>query len=124
MRATWPERPEEWPAAMLHKLHAAGRRDSVLTHEEAEQSGEAWDAHEYQYVLDHLKEPHREVALGRTLWAVRDRRGALRRLQGSKARRAGDGGARVNVAQQWGVLCGRRACFPPRADRHGEHGLK
>ncbi len=81
-REKWPERPEEWRVAMLDKLHAADRRDSVLTCEEAQHSGEPWDADEDQYVLDHMGEPAREVALylGRTLWAVRGRRVLLRRM--------------------------------------------
>jgi len=80
-RERWPERPEEERAALLDRLHAADRRDATFTREEAEHAGTPWDADEDAYVLAHLREPAREVALqlGRSLWAVRNRRVALRR---------------------------------------------
>jgi len=81
-RERWPERPEEERAALLGRLHGADRRDAALTTDAAEHSGEPWDAEEDAYVLDHLHEPAREVALilGRSLWAVRNRRVVLRRM--------------------------------------------
>lgn len=81
-RERWPERPEEERASMLDRLHRSDWRDAALTRDDAEHSGEPWDAEEDAYVLAHLREPARDVALtlGRTLWAVRNRRARLRRL--------------------------------------------
>lgn len=63
------------------KVHAADQRDYPLTLDEATNSGDRWSADDDAYVLDHLRDPAREVALelGRTLWAVRNRRVTLRK---------------------------------------------
>jgi len=81
MRERWPDLPAEAQAAALDKVHAADRRDYPLTLERAARSGAVWDEDEDRYILDHSKTPAREVALalGRTLWAVRNRRVRLRR---------------------------------------------
>ncbi len=60
---------------------AAMRRDATLRHEPAKRSREPWRAEEDAYVLAHTGEPAREVArhLGRSVWAVHNRRMVLRR---------------------------------------------
>jgi hypothetical protein len=81
MRERWPDLPPELQVASLDKVHAADRRDYRRTLDRAERSGADWTGDEDRYVLDHPKTPAREVALalGRTLWAVRNRRVRLRR---------------------------------------------
>ena len=89
-RARFEALPPELKAASLAKAHEADRRDQPLTAELAEASGSPWTADEDQYVLDHLLEPARDVALalGRTLWAVRNRRAHLRRALGLPVKRS------------------------------------
>ncbi len=71
---------EDWQP-LLDKAHQTDRRDQDLTAELAEESGNLWMPDEDQYVWDHLRDPARDVALylGRTMWAVRNRRVRLRR---------------------------------------------
>lgn len=81
MRAQWPALSLKEQEALLDRLHAADRRDYPITLNEAAASHQPWTTEEDQYVLAHLRDPAREVALtlGRTLWAVRGRRVRLRR---------------------------------------------
>ncbi|MBI2912015.1 MAG: hypothetical protein HYY05_07715 [Chloroflexi bacterium] len=90
-RERWPDLPEELRNAMLARAHAADQRDYPLTLEEANRSGDRWTEEEDGTILARLRDPARDVALalGRTLWAVRNRRVRLRRtleLQVSAAR--------------------------------------
>ena len=89
MRAERQYEPDEL-AALIAKAHAADKRDQAATAELAESSGDLWTAEEDQYVLDHLREPARDVALalGRTLWGVRGRRVRLRRELGLPVKRS------------------------------------
>jgi len=85
-REKWPSLSEEERKAILERAHEADRRDYPLTLESADSRGEIWSSDEDQYVLDHQTDPARDVALalGRTLWAVRNRRVRLRRRQESR----------------------------------------
>ncbi len=60
---------------------AAMRRDAALRHEPAKRSRELWAAYDDAYVLAHTGGPAHEVALylGRSSWAVHNRRMVLRR---------------------------------------------
>lgn len=83
MRDAYHDLPGSAQAAILDRAHQADERDQPLTVEAAWASGNDWTEDEDRYVLDHLKTPARDVALhlGRTLWAVRNRRVTLRRRQ-------------------------------------------
>lgn len=84
MRALWPALPPERQEELLDRAHEADQRDQALTAERANSSGERWTEEEDRYLLEHPKEPAREAALklGRTLWAVRDRRVMHRKRRG------------------------------------------
>ena len=80
-RERWARQPATERAEQWQRAHRADARDTTLTRQHAASNGGAWSAGEDAYVLAHLQEPAREVALqlGRTLWAVRNRRFVLRR---------------------------------------------
>ena len=63
------------------KWSATDRRDQEFTRRAAERHKDAWTEDEDRYVLDRAGTTVREVALalGRTAWAVRQRRWKLRR---------------------------------------------
>lgn len=84
-REKWPELPAKERQASLTKVHEADARDYLITADLAASSGMPWTTEEDQYVLEHLREPARGVAitLGRSLWAVRNRRVRLRRMSRS-----------------------------------------
>lgn len=81
MRESWPDLPYQERQTILAKAHAADQRDYPVTLAEASANGDRWTSDDEAYVLSHLREPARQVALtlGRTLWAVRSRRLHLRR---------------------------------------------
>ena len=82
VRALWPDLPEEEREAALAKVHAADQRDYELTAELAENSGAGWDPDDDRYIVEHWHDPARDLglALGRSVWSVRNRRVALRKL--------------------------------------------
>jgi len=82
LRERWPSLPLDVREAALAKVHAADARDYPLTLAQAEMSGAPWAGADDQIILKGMKRPAREVALelGRSLWAVRNRRVQLRRL--------------------------------------------
>ena len=81
VRRTWT--PEQW-APVLERAHTEDRHDQAVTAELASRSGDTWTRDDDQFVLDNLHLPARDVALelGRSLWAVRNRRVYLRRKLG------------------------------------------
>ena len=73
-------------AASAAAWSATDRREHDRTCHVAERLYDAWTDDDDRYVLDHLHDSAREVALvlGRTTWAVRRRRWYLRRHQAAR----------------------------------------
>lgn len=81
LRERWPERPEDERKDMLARAHDHDATAYPLTLERARQSGDVWSAEDDAYLIEHQGQPARDagLALGRTLWSVRNRRVRLRR---------------------------------------------
>ncbi|MGD9892302.1 MAG: hypothetical protein AB7R89_28670 [Dehalococcoidia bacterium] len=80
-RAAYHALPAADQSALLARVHDADDRDYAVTLARATASGDRWTADDDAYLLAHVREPAREIALalGRTLWAVRGRRMKLLR---------------------------------------------
>lgn len=78
---------EDRRAALAAKWRARDQQEHQLTRRAAERHKDAWSEADDRYILDHLDMAAREVglALGRTTWAVRQRRWRLRRRDGELA---------------------------------------
>lgn len=81
MRERWPELPAEEREASLDHVHEADARDQELTRARANNDGTIWTEAEDRYLIEHPDQSARDagLALGRTLYAVRSRRVALRK---------------------------------------------
>lgn len=80
-RDRWPNRPEEERKDILARAHEHDATAYPVTLERARQSGEPWTGEDDAYLIEHQRQPARDagIALGRTLWSVRQRRVRLRR---------------------------------------------
>lgn len=81
LRAEYQTLPPEERQSRHERWHEQDREDYSLTAMSADQRGEPWSQDEDEYILEHLAQPCREVALAlnRTLWGVRTRRMRLLR---------------------------------------------
>jgi len=79
--------PDDRRAALSAKWAARDRDEHAVTRRAAERHRDAWTEADDRYILEHLGTASREVglALGRTSWAVRQRRWRLRRRGGQLA---------------------------------------
>ena len=79
--------PDDRRAALAAKWTARDQHEHELTRRAAERHRDAWTEADDRYILDHLDVAAREVglALGRTSWAVRQRRWRLRHRGGGLA---------------------------------------
>ena len=96
--------PEDRRAALAAKWTARDQQEYELTRRAAERYKDAWSEAEDCYVLDHPELPAREIglALGRTNWAVRQRRWRLRRRRTG----TGDLGERERARHDRGMANG------------------
>ena len=77
----------EQRAASWARAHAADRRDEQVARETATRTWALWTEGEDRYLLDHPMASARDLALalGRTVWGVKQRRRALQRLEAARA---------------------------------------